>query len=48
MNHLTATYIDSIQTVGVLAIFAVVAYVIKQMLHKAEQRIEKVNVRVEE
>ena len=48
MNHLTATYIDFIQTVGVLAIFAFVAYAIKQMLYKAEQRIEKVNVRIEE
>ncbi len=48
MNHLTATYIDFIQTTGVLISLGVAAYVVKQMLLKAEQRIEQVDVRVEE
>ena len=48
MNHLTATYIDFIQTIGVLVIFGVAAYAVKQMLVKTEQRIEPVDVRVEE
>ena len=48
MNHLTATYIDFIQTIGVLVIFGVAAYAVKQMLLKDEQRIERVDVRVEE
>ena len=47
MNHLTSTYINFIQTIGVLVIFTVVAYSVKQMLLKAEQRIEKVDVRIE-
>ena len=48
MNYLTATYIEFIQTIGVLVVFGVAAYAVKQMLLKAEQRIEQVNVRVEE
>ena len=48
MNHLTATYIDFIQTIGALAIFCVVGYAFKQMLLKTEQRIERVDVSVEE
>ncbi len=48
MNHLTATYIDFVQTIGVLVIFGVAAYAVKQILVKAEQRVERVDVRVEE
>ncbi len=48
MNDLTATYIDFIQTIGVLVIFGVAAYVVKQMLFQAEQHLERVDVRVEE
>ena len=48
MNHLTATYIDFIQTIGVLVIFGVASYAVKQMLLKDEQRVERVDVRVEE
>ena len=48
MNHLTATYIDFIQTIGIFVIFAVDAYAVKQMLVKAKQRIGPVDVRVEE
>ena len=48
MNHLTATYIDFIQTVGVLMIFGVAAYAVKQMLLKYDQRIEEVDVRIED
>ena len=44
MNHLTATYIDFIQTIGVLVIFGVAAYAIKQMLLS----VEKVQVKVED
>jgi len=48
MNHLTATYIDFIQSIGILIIFGVVAYAVKQMLLKDEQRVERVDVRVKE
>jgi len=48
MNHLTAIYIDFLQTIGVLVIFAVASYAVKQMLLKPEQRIAPVDVRVEE
>ena len=48
MNHLTATYIDFIQTIGVLVIFGIAAYAVKQMLLKSELRIEQVDVKVEE
>ena len=44
MNHLTATYIDLIQTIGVLVIFGVAAYVVKQMLLS----VEKVQIKVED
>ena len=44
MNHLTATYIDFVQTIGVSLIFAVVAYAVKEML----LRVEKVQLKVEE
>ena len=48
LNHLVPAYIDFIQTIGALVIFAVCAYAVKQMLSKAEQRIERVDMRVEE
>ena len=44
MNHFTATYIDLIQTIGVLVIFGVAAYAVKQMLLS----VEKVQVKVED
>ena len=44
MNHLTATYIDFVQSIGVLLIFAVAAYAVKEML----LRVEKVQIKVEE
>ena len=47
MNHLTSTYIDFIQTIGVLVIFGVAVYAVKHMLLKDEQRVERVDVRVE-
>ena len=43
MNHLTATYIDFIQTIGVNVIFAVAAYSVKEML----LRVEKAQIKVE-
>ena len=48
MNHLTAIYIDILQIIGALVIFCVAAYAVKEMLLKVEQRIEAVDVRVEE
>ena len=48
MNHLTATYIDFVQTIGVILIFGVAAYAVKQMLVKTEQQIERVDVRVKQ
>ena len=44
MNHLTATYIDLIQTIGVLVIFGVAAYAVKQILLS----VEKVQIKVED
>ena len=44
MNHLTATYIDFIQTIGVLVIICVAAYAVKQMLLS----VEKVQIKVED
>ena len=46
MNNLTATYIDFIQSIGILVIFGVAAYAVKQMLVKDEQRVERVDVRM--
>ena len=46
MNHLSATYIDFIQTGGLLMIFGVAAYAVKKMLLKDEQQIERVDVRI--
>lgn len=42
MNHLTATYIDFIQTIGVIVIFAVAAYAVKEMFLRVEQAQIKV------
>ncbi len=44
MNHLTATYIDFIQSIGVLVIFGVTAYAVKQMLLS----VEKVQIKIED
>jgi len=44
MNHLTATYIDFIQTIGVIVIFGVTTYAVKEML----LRVEKVIIKVED
>ena len=44
MNHLTATYIDFIQTIGVILIFGVAAYAVKEIL----LRVEKVEIKVED
>ena len=44
MNHLTATYIDFVQSIGVLLIFIVAAYAVKEML----LRVEKVQIKIEE
>ena len=44
MNHLTATYIDFVQSIGVLLIFIAAAYVVKEML----LRVEKVQIKIEE
>ncbi len=43
MNHLAATYIDFVQTIGGIVIFAVAAYAIKEML----LRVEKLQIKVE-
>ncbi len=43
MNHLTATYIDFIQTIGVIVILGVAAYAVKGILlgvEKAQINIE--------
>ncbi len=44
MNHLTATYIDFIQTIGVILIFGVAAYAVKEML----LRVEKVQIKIKD
>ncbi len=44
MNHLTATYIDFVQTIGVIVIFGVAAYAVKGML----LRVEKVKIKAKD
>ena len=44
MNHLTATYIDFVQSIGVLLIFFVAAYAVKEML----LRVEKVQIKIKD
>ena len=44
MNHLTATYIDFVQTIGVIVIFSVAAYAVKEML----LHVEKVQIKIED
>jgi len=44
MNHLTATYIDFVQSIGVLLIFIVATYAVKDML----LRVEKAQIKIEE
>ena len=43
MNHLTATYIDFVQNIGVLMIFGVATYAVKEML----LRVEKAQIKIE-
>jgi len=43
MNHLTATYIDFVQTIGVIVIIGVAAYAAKEML----LRVEKAQIKIE-
>ncbi len=43
MNHLTATYIDFIQTIGVILLFGISAYAVKEML----LRVEKAQIKIE-
>ena len=47
MNDLTAVYIDSIQAIGLIVIFGVAAYSVKQMLFKIEEPIVKADIRIE-
>ena len=42
MNHLTATYIDFVQTIGVIVIFGV-ASAVKEMI----LRVEKAQIKIE-
>ena len=44
MNHLAATYIDFVQTIGVIVIFAVAAYAVTGML----LRVEKAQIKIKE
>ena len=44
MNHLTAIYIDFAQKIGVILIFAVAAYAVKEML----LRVEIVQIKLED
>ena len=36
MNYMTATYIDFIQTIGVIVIFGVATYAVKEILLRVE------------
>ena len=47
MNHFLATYIDFLQSLGVVIVIGFIAYSIKNILFKVEQRIEEVEIRVE-
>ena len=43
MNQLTDTYIDFVQIIGVILIFAVAVYAFKEML----LRVEKAQIKIE-
>ena len=43
MNYLTTTYIDFVQTIGVIVIIAVAAYAVKEIL----LRVEKAQIKIE-
>ena len=42
MNYLTATYIDFVQNIGVILIFGIAAYTVKEML----LRVEKAQIKI--
>ena len=44
MSHLTATYLDFVQTIGAILIFGLAAYAVKEIL----LRVEKVQIKVED
>ncbi len=44
MNHVTATYIDFIQSIGIIVIFGIAFYAIKESLFG----IRKVKVKIED
>ena len=48
MNHTLATYIDFVQSLGVVVLFGGAAYTIKEIFLKTEKRVDKVNIRIEE
>ena len=48
MNHALATYVDFVQSLGVVVLIGGAGYTIKQILLKTEKRVDKVNIRIEE
>lgn len=47
MNHYLATYIDFIQSIGILSIIIILTFSIKLMNKKSNKIIIKSNIRVE-
>ena len=48
MNHALATYIDFVQSLGVVVLIGGAAYTAKQILLQTDKRVDKVNIRIEE
>ena len=47
MSHSLATYIDFVQSLGVVALLGFASYAIKQIFFRVEQKVEEVEIRVE-
>ncbi len=47
MNYLLASYIDFIQTLGILVIFSILLVVLRRMLIKGKNSIELVDITLE-
>jgi len=48
MNHLVATYVDFVQSLGLFVVIFFVSLFIKQNLFNMNQKIERVQIEVEE
>ena len=47
MNHSIATYVDFVQSLGFVILIGFIAYSIKKIFLKVEDKVEKVEIKVE-